>query len=96
MSMHAGSVSRDDTSINDLSLGRDLIQVKEIIIFRDITKNYNGSVRIIDLKFFLILAKCFTDLAMLFSINCELDLYIAILFSFSLDLDNYFCLARHP
>ena len=38
--MHAGSVSRDYTSINDLSLGHDLIQVKEIIIFRDITKNY--------------------------------------------------------
>ena len=48
-------------------------------------------------KFFLTLAKCFTDLAKLFSINCELDfINIAMPFSFSLDSDNYFCLARHP
>ena len=44
-------------------------------------------------KFFLTLAKCFTDLAKLFSINCELDfINIAMLFSFSLDSDNYFSL----
>ena len=45
----------------------------------------------------LTLAKCFTDLAKLFSINCELDfINIAMLFSFSLNSDNCFYLARHP
>ena len=61
----------------------------QIIDFKLLCKKSGAKGGKIAAQIFLTLAKCFIDLAKLFSINCKLDFVnIAMLFSFSLDSDN--------